>query len=94
MFALLSKQTRLPFGLNSISTREPFELIHCDIWGDLRVPSLSSAYYFFTLVDDFSRHKGVYLIQFKSETLNLLKSFFALVITHFNRKVGRFQVDN
>ena len=29
----LAKQTRLPFALSSISTSEPFELIHCDIWG-------------------------------------------------------------
>ena len=62
----LAKQTRLPFGLSIISTKKPFELIHCDIWGPFRVCSLSGAYYFLTVVDDYSRHTWIYPMRFKS----------------------------
>ena len=86
----LAKQTRLPFGLSSISTSEPFEMIPCDIWGAFRVSSLSGAYYFLTIVDDFSRHTWVYLMRFKSETQSLLKSFFAYVTTQFNHVSQHF----
>ena len=51
----LAKQTRLPISLSSISIVEPFELIHCDIWGSYRTASHSGAHYFLTIVDDFSR---------------------------------------
>lgn len=37
----LAKQTKLPCGLSSISTKRPFDLIHCDIWGAFRVKSLT-----------------------------------------------------
>jgi len=42
----LSKQCRLPFSASSISSIRPFELIHCDIWGPYKIPSLSGAKYF------------------------------------------------
>lgn len=90
----LAKQTRLSFGLSSISTVEPFELIHCDIWGAFRVSSHSGAHYFLTIVDDFSRHTWIYLMRYKSETQAFLKSFFAFVETQFNKKVKRFRVEN
>lgn len=64
----LAKKKRLPFGLSSISTREPFELIDCDIWGTFRVPSISGASYVLTIVDDFSRHTWVYILHIKSDT--------------------------
>jgi hypothetical protein len=51
----LAKQHRLPFGVSSISTEKPFDLIHCDIWGRYKHPSLSGAYYFLTIVDDYTR---------------------------------------
>ena len=58
----LAKQTRLSFGLSSISAVEPFELIHCDIWKAFQVPSHSGVHYFLTIVDDFSRHTWIYLM--------------------------------
>ena len=90
----LAKQTRLPFALSSISTSEPFKLIHCDSWEAFRVPSLFGAYYFLTIVDDFFGHTWVYLMRFKSETQSLLRNFFSLVVTQFNSKVKRFRVNN
>jgi hypothetical protein len=51
----LSKQCRLPFSTSSISSVRSFELIHCDIWGPYKIPSLSGAKYFLTVVDAYSR---------------------------------------
>ena len=90
----LAKQTRLPFGHGSIKTKAPFDLIHCDIWGAFRVPSISRAHYFLTIVDDFSRHTWVYLMRHKSETQGLLRNFFAQVQTQFNTTVKCLRADN
>ncbi|CAH9083893.1 unnamed protein product, partial [Cuscuta epithymum] len=50
-----AKHTRLSFGKSSIKTSECFDLLHCDIWGSYRMPSLSGARYFLTIIDDYSR---------------------------------------
>ena len=90
----LAKQTRLPFHLSSISSSKPFSLIHCDIWGPHKIASFSGARYFLTIVDDFTRFTWLFLMQNKSETQNLLKSFFAFVQTQFNTHVQQIRVDN
>lgn len=41
-----SKQNRLSFRNSSIKTKHCFELIHCDIWGGYKTPSLSEARFF------------------------------------------------
>jgi len=43
----LAKQTHLPFPNSSIFSIKPFELLHCDISGPYKVPSLSCARYHF-----------------------------------------------
>ncbi|KAK3019009.1 hypothetical protein RJ639_003617 [Escallonia herrerae] len=50
----MAKQTRLPFPSSTISTRAPFDLLHCDIWGPHKVPTHSGAHFFLTIVDDFT----------------------------------------
>ncbi|CAL9006827.1 unnamed protein product [Prunus brigantina] len=50
----MAKQTRLPFPLSSISTKAPFDLLHCDIWGPHKVTTHSGARCFLTTVDDFT----------------------------------------
>ena len=90
----LAKQTRLPFSISSISSIKPFELIHCDIWGPYKIPSLSGAKYFLTIVDDFSRFTWVFFMHHKSETRHLLINFFSLVKTQFHTTIATIRVDN
>lgn len=56
----LAKHSRLPFPSSIISTTTCFELIHMDVWGPYKTPSLAGAKYFLTVVDDFSRLKGFF----------------------------------
>jgi hypothetical protein len=90
----LAKQTRQPFPCSSISTSKCFSLIHCDIWGRYKTPSISGAFYFLTIVDDFSRFTWVFLMRNKSETQTLLRQFFHYVHTQFNTKVQKLHSDN
>ena len=50
-----AKQTRNPFPISKSSAKDIFDLIHCDIWGLYKIPSLCGAYYFLSIVDDASR---------------------------------------
>ena len=66
-----AKQTRTQFVASE--SHALFQLIHCDIWGAYRVPSLCGAQYFWTIVDDASRAVWVYLMRAK-------RGFVAFVI--------------
>jgi hypothetical protein len=88
-----AKQTRQPFPSSSISTSKCFSLIHCDIWGRYKTLSISGAFYFLTIVDDFSRFTWVFLMRNKSETQTLLRQFFHYVHTQFNTKVQKLHYD-
>lgn len=83
----LAKQTRLPFPNSMISTSFCFELIHLDVWGPYRIPSMSGARYFFIVVDDFSRSTWVFLMNTKIEVNYLIPHFFAMVKTQFNTEI-------
>ena len=74
-----AKQTRLPFPVSDNKATFPFSLIHCNLCGRYHTPSLSGAYYFLTIVDDFTRCTWVYLLRDKSETYAVFVSFCAMV---------------
>lgn len=80
----LAKQTRIPFPLSTKRSLEPFNLIHCDIWGPYRVASLTRARYFLSIVDDYTRCTWVFLMQTKAETRSLLCNFYAFVEVQFH----------
>ena len=48
----LAKQRRLPFPSHNSLSAEPFDLIHCDIWGPFHTHSTEGFRYFLTIVDD------------------------------------------
>lgn len=51
----LVRQTRKPFPVSSSRSAAVFDLLHIDIWGPYRVPTLSGHRYFLTVVDDHSK---------------------------------------
>ena len=91
---LRAKQTRDIFIPSQNKANEPFDLIHCDVWGPYRVRSSCCASYFLTIVDDFSRAVWIYLLVEKSEVGNTLKNFCTMVVNQFNRKVKIVRSDN
>jgi hypothetical protein len=92
LICLLAKQSRLPFSPSVISSIKPFKIIHCDIRGCYRHPSFSGAYYFFTIVDDYTCFTWIFLMWHKDETQSLLKHCFSYVLTQFETHI--FKSDN
>ncbi|KAM0029215.1 putative RNA-directed DNA polymerase [Helianthus debilis subsp. tardiflorus] len=89
-----SKLTRKPFPISTTRTSACFELLHCDIWGKYRTPTLSKANYFLTIVDDYSRSVWVFLLKHKYEASTCLINFHKLIQTQFERNVKRIRCDN
>ncbi|CAL1357037.1 unnamed protein product [Linum trigynum] len=91
---LRAKQTRSVFPSSSITTRGCFELIHVDIRGGYKTPSLDGSRFFLTVVDDFSRATWIYLLKYKSDVEQHIRSFCQMAATQFDCSVKRIQADN
>lgn len=89
-----AKQKRENFVQSNNKATRSFSLIHCDIWGPYRVPASCAAYYFLTIVDDFSRAVWTYLLLEKQEVAQAVKKFCAMVERQFKTQVQIVRSDN
>ena len=74
----LGKAPREPFKPSSSHSTIPLGLLHIDIAGPMKIPTITGARYFFLIMDDFSRFVRCYIITRKSDAYTCLKQFFAL----------------
>ncbi|KAL8117736.1 hypothetical protein AgCh_015569 [Apium graveolens] len=51
------------------------ELVHTDVCGPMRTPSLAENRYFVLFIDDYSRMTWVYFMKYKSEVFSIFKKF-------------------
>lgn len=63
----LRKQSRLHFSQSSQRATEKLQLLHTDLAGPLRTPSLKGSKYYIAFIDGFNRMCWIYCIRFKSE---------------------------
>ena len=89
-----AKQSRASFPNSASRASRIFELIHCDLWGPYQTPSTCGAYYFLTLVNDYSRAVWVYLLTDKTEVYSCFCKFFAMIKTLFDAIVKYVRSDN
>ena len=76
---IYGKMHRLPFPKTSWRAKAPLELIHADICGPTKTPSLNERMYFLLFVDDFTRMMWVYILQNKSEAFSCFIKFKVFV---------------
>ena len=77
---ILGKQHRESFPSGkSIRAKAPLEIVHSDLCGPMKTPSLAGSQYFVTFIDDFTRKTWVYFLKNKSEVFEKFRNFKALV---------------
>ncbi|CAI7885812.1 unnamed protein product [Closterium sp. NIES-54] len=64
---LETKFTKFPFSSGTGPAKAPLALVHMDVVGPTRAPSLSGSHYFLTIVDDHTRAVWVYPLKTKGE---------------------------
>lgn len=89
----VARQHRLSFSHSSVKTSVIFELLYVDVLGIFRVPTHDNCRYFLTIIDDFSRITWIHLST-KTESVSILKNFFALYRTQFHTLVKIIRTDN
>jgi hypothetical protein len=91
---LLGKQHRLTFPTGETwRTKDVLELIHTDVCGPMRTPSLNNNKYFILFIDDFSRMTWVYFIKEKSEVFGIFKKFKTLVEKQSGKHIKKLRSD-
>ncbi|KAL2247796.1 UNVERIFIED_CONTAM: Retrovirus-related Pol polyprotein from transposon RE1 [Sesamum indicum] len=89
-----AKQSRVPFLPSDSHATAIFELVHLDVWGPYKTPSLSGSHYVLTVLDDHSRSLWTYLIKHKVQVASTLRFFVAMVETQFGTKIKVLHSDN
>lgn len=74
-------------------TESKLDLIHSDLCGPMEVNTPSGNRYILTLIDDYSRFCFVYFLKHKSEAIDRIKEFVALVKNNFQKNMKRFRSD-
>ncbi|CAI7773380.1 unnamed protein product [Closterium sp. NIES-54] len=88
------QSTHSSFVLSSIS-KAPLALVHMDVVGPTRAPSLSGSRYFLTIVDDHTRAMWVYPLKTKGEvTVAVLQEWMPRAQRESEHKVKVIRNDN
>ena len=84
-----TKQKRL----GALRSTHVLELIHTDICGPFHMANRNGQRYFISFIDDYSRYGYLYLINEKSESLDVFKSYKAEVENQLGMKIKAIRSD-
>jgi hypothetical protein len=79
-----AKQTRASFPVSNSRCTRPMQLLHSDLMGPFKVPSLGKSMYVATLLDDFSGYGEVFCLKDKKSVQETLP----YAIVRFQRQSG------
>ena len=89
------KQTRLPFQQNKTwRASQKLQLVHTDVGGPMKTPSLNGSKYYIAFIDDYSRMCWIYSMKFKSDVADIFVKFKAWVETQSGCKMQVIRSDN
>eukprot|EP00253_Pinus_taeda_P030226 PITA_30226 len=87
------KQNRVIFPSGG-KRKQILKLVHSDVFGPVKVPSLGKSVYYVSFIDDFSRNTWIYFLKKKSEVFDRFKEFKALVENQIEKKIKVLRIDN
>ncbi|CAI7865803.1 unnamed protein product [Closterium sp. NIES-53] len=92
---LETKFTKFPFSSGTGPAKAPLALVHMDVVGPTRAPSLSGSRYFLTIVDDHTRAVWVYPLKTKGEVAAaVLKEWMPRAQRESGHKVKVIPIEN
>ena len=82
---IYEKHNHVQFYSSSHKSAGLLDLIHLDVFGPVKVPSISKAQYYVPFIDDYSRRTWVYFLRSKPNVFNQFKEFKALLKNEIGR---------
>ncbi|GJR57528.1 ribonuclease H-like domain-containing protein [Tanacetum coccineum] len=89
----LGKHVRLPFSISETIVKQPFDIVHSDLWTS-PLSSVTGIKYYVLFLDHYSHHLWVYPLRNKSDTLSKFIHFRAFVKNQFNCDIKSLQCDH
>ncbi|BBH01411.1 hypothetical protein Prudu_011666 [Prunus dulcis] len=90
----MAKSHRTSFPPSSNKSIIPFMIVHSDVWGPSKIPTLGGAHWFVTFIDDCTRMTWVILLKSKSEVSSAFQRFHKMVAVQYNRNIQVLRSDN
>ncbi|KAK0597296.1 hypothetical protein LWI29_023800 [Acer saccharum] len=92
---LVGKQNKVALKTSSPSRKLGIlDLVYSDVYGPMKLKTLSGAFYFVTFIDDHSRKLWVYTFKTKDQVLDVFKQFQASVERQIRKKLKCIRTDN
>ncbi|MCO5554081.1 hypothetical protein L7F22_007607 [Adiantum nelumboides] len=91
---VLGKMHRFAFSQDgSVRGTRKLQLVHSDVCGPMRTPSVRNSLYFVTFIDDFFRFCWVYPLKAKSDVFPIFQHYVAMVENETGCKVQTLRTD-
>ncbi|MCO5581796.1 hypothetical protein L7F22_035685 [Adiantum nelumboides] len=91
---VLGKMHRFAFSQDgSVRATRKLQLVHSDVCGPMRTPSVGNSLYFVTFIDDFSRFCWVYPLKAKSDVFAIFQHYVSMVENKTGCKVQTLRTD-
>ncbi|MCO5567417.1 hypothetical protein L7F22_021108 [Adiantum nelumboides] len=91
---VLGKMHRFAFSQDgSVRATRKLQLVHSDVCGPMRTPSVGNSLYFVTFIDDFSRFCWVYPLKAKSDVFAIFQHYVSMVENETGCKVQTLRID-
>ncbi|MCO5602425.1 hypothetical protein L7F22_056557 [Adiantum nelumboides] len=91
---VLGKMHRFAFSQDgSVRATRKLQLVHSDVCGPMRTPSVENSIYFVTFIDDFSRFCWVYPLKAKSDVFAIFQHYVSMVENETGCKVQTLRTD-
>ncbi|CAL5428100.1 unnamed protein product [Camellia sinensis] len=89
-----AKSHRISFPISMHKSSVPFMVVHSDVWGPAKIPTLNGARWFVSFIDDYSRMTWVCLMASKNEVASLFQKFHTMVATQYQFPIRVLRSDN
>ena len=88
------KQTRTPFPQIAWRAMYKLQLVHTDVGGPQKTPSLNGSKYYIAFIDDYTRFCWIYFLKSKSEVANVFWKYKAWVENQSSCRMQKIRSDN
>ena len=88
-----NKSHRLPFGVSSLQSREPLDLLYTDVWGPSPIRSMDGYSYYVIFVDHFTKYSWLFPLAHKSDVSSIFPKFKTMVEKFFKTSIRTIYSD-
>ena len=88
------KQTRIPFPQTAWRAMHKLQLVHTDVGGPQKTPSLNGSKYYIAFIDDYTIFCWIYFLKSKSEVANVFWKYKAWVENQSSCRMQKIRSDN